>query len=272
MKLGDATIAIRTSSHPSLHFAVATLFIGSLIAGVHMAKSIVRLDKLIYGGFLPFLNCPSSKCTISTTRTSPQSMVPGSGCCTPTQTHLCIKSEPETCIVIWRKTGTISISATILKRILCSTTLTGKYLVRWKMNCVALVWLSLSGSKKAKGIGRAAVAKMRHAYYLSSLQKAKQMTHSFHCIRSRRHEITTIKQTKLSLSPYDDKRFLLRYGIHSLPYGHKNLTKRTADYDCVSTNAKERNVKGRGRVYKQPQWSLLQLVGGFQTVHSCRQL
>ena len=96
--------------------------------------------------------------------------------------------------------------------------------------------------KKAKGIiGHAAVAKMRHVDYLSSLQKAKQMTHSFHCIRSRRHVITTIKQTKLSLSPYDDKRFLLRCGIHSLPYGHKILRKRTADYDvCHECKRKKR--------------------------------
>ena len=95
--------------------------------------------------------------------------------------------------------------------------------------------------KKAKEIGCAAVAKMQHTNYLSSLQKAKQMTHSFHSIRSQRHVITTIKQTKLSLTPYDDERFLLRCGIHSLPYGHKNLRKRTTDYDaCHECKRKKR--------------------------------
>ena len=95
--------------------------------------------------------------------------------------------------------------------------------------------------KKAKGIGHAAVAKMRHAVYLSSLQKAKQMMHSFHCIRSQRQEITMIKQTKVLLSPYDDKRFFLHCGIHSLLYGHKNLRKRTADYDvCHECKRKKR--------------------------------
>ena len=94
--------------------------------------------------------------------------------------------------------------------------------------------------RKAKGIGRAAVREMQHSDYLNCLFETKQMSHSFHSIRSHRHELYTLKQTKLSLSPYEDKRFLLNCSIHSLPYGHRRLLKRkcNADYgkchECAS--------------------------------------
>ena len=85
--------------------------------------------------------------------------------------------------------------------------------------------------KKAKGIGRSAVASMRHNDYVDCLFENKQMRHSFHAIRSYRHRLYTIRQTKLSLSAFDDKRFFLNCGIHSHPYGDRRLLKRKATGD-----------------------------------------
>ena len=39
-------------------------------------------------------------------------------------------------------------------------------------------------------------------------------------IRSEKHQLYTIKQNKVSLAPYDDKRYLLEDRVTSLPYGH----------------------------------------------------
>ena len=39
-------------------------------------------------------------------------------------------------------------------------------------------------------------------------------------IRSLNHELYTLNVNKISLSPLDDKRYLLKDGIHSLAYGH----------------------------------------------------
>ena len=101
-------------------------------------------------------------------------------------------------------------------------------------------------TRKAKGLGQVAVTKMQHADYLSCLMETKQMTHAFHAIRSTHHQICTIRQTKLSLSPYDDKRFLLSCGNHSPPYGHKRLLKRAYAFDrcqeCCSSKKKRYNI------------------------------
>ena len=43
-------------------------------------------------------------------------------------------------------------------------------------------------------------------------------------IRSKFHTIVTEKHTKLALSPYDDKRFLLPNSTDTLPWGHYEIT------------------------------------------------
>ena len=45
------------------------------------------------------------------------------------------------------------------------------------------------------------------------------MEHLFKMIRSVAHDVQMFKQSKVSLSPFDDKRYLLN-AVHSIPYGH----------------------------------------------------
>ncbi len=78
-------------------------------------------------------------------------------------------------------------------------------------------------ARKAKGIKKSTVRTIRHEDYVECLFNMKQMRHSFHAIRSQQHQLYTVKQRKLSLSCYDDKRYLLDCSIHSLPYGHRAL-------------------------------------------------
>lgn len=94
-------------------------------------------------------------------------------------------------------------------------------------------------AQKAKGIKKSAIRTISHDDYLDCLLNVKQMRHSFHAIRSQRHVLYTIKQKKLSLSCYDDKRYLLNCNIHSLPYGHYAL-KRTGDDAAVGGGAPKR--------------------------------
>ena len=45
-------------------------------------------------------------------------------------------------------------------------------------------------------------------------------------IQSKKHKVGTYKINKISLSCFDDKRFILNDGIHTLAYFHKRLKKK----------------------------------------------
>ena len=75
--------------------------------------------------------------------------------------------------------------------------------------------------KKAKGVKKNVVKnEVRHNDYLDVLNNNKRMHHQMNTIRSESHQINSYQINKVSLSPYDDKRYLLDDGITSLSYGH----------------------------------------------------
>ena len=77
--------------------------------------------------------------------------------------------------------------------------------------------------KKAKGIRKNVIKKnIRHQDYLDVLNNNKIMHHQMNTIRSELHKINSYHLNKVSLSPYDDKRYLLDDGITSYAYGNKN--------------------------------------------------
>ena len=53
----------------------------------------------------------------------------------------------------------------------------------------------------------------------------KVIRHDMRGIKSKNHNITTYEKNKISLSAFDDKRYILDDGINTLPYGHKDISK-----------------------------------------------
>ena len=45
-------------------------------------------------------------------------------------------------------------------------------------------------------------------------------------IQTKKHKIRTYEIDKISLSCFDDKRYVLDDGIHTLSYFHKNIAKK----------------------------------------------
>ena len=82
--------------------------------------------------------------------------------------------------------------------------------------------------KKAKGIQKHYVKKyVRHDHYLQVLRNSQKCTMSkFRAFRSTNHVVNTIEMTKLCLCGFDDKRYILADGIHTLAYGHYSLRKK----------------------------------------------
>ena len=78
--------------------------------------------------------------------------------------------------------------------------------------------------KKTKGVKRNVLKKyISHLDYEDCLFEERKFIHTMQSILSFKHLLHTIKQNKVSLSPYDHKQYLLHYGVNSLPYGHFTL-------------------------------------------------
>ena len=72
---------------------------------------------------------------------------------------------------------------------------------------------------KAKGVNK----KMRHKEFVDVLFNKKVMRHNMKRIRSRLHKIRTYNVCKISLSCFDDKRYVLNNVVNSLGYFHKEI-------------------------------------------------
>jgi intergrase/recombinase len=78
-----------------------------------------------------------------------------------------------------------------------------------------------SEKKTAKGIVRNVIKKhLKHENYKQILDSGGRMTSKMKMIRSFDHNVYTVDVTKISLSAYDDKRFIKEDGISSYAYGH----------------------------------------------------
>ena len=62
---------------------------------------------------------------------------------------------------------------------------------------------------------------INHADYKECLLEGKSCVHMQRSIVSQKQVVYSIRQTKLSLAPFDDKRYLLNDVITTLPYGHQ---------------------------------------------------
>ena len=78
-----------------------------------------------------------------------------------------------------------------------------------------------SGGKTAKGIKKCVIKKnINHENYKETLLEHQQMHHKMRTIRSVKHEISSYEINKVSLSCFDDKRYILDDGKTTLAYGH----------------------------------------------------
>ena len=77
-----------------------------------------------------------------------------------------------------------------------------------------------SESKVAKGVKASVIhTSLMFADYVECMKDDPVMEHPFKTIRSVSHRVHTYEQSKVSLSAFDDKRYLLD-NVHSLPYSH----------------------------------------------------
>ena len=72
----------------------------------------------------------------------------------------------------------------------------------------------------AKGVQKCVIFNdLRFSTYLNCLWNDEVKEHNFKTIRSMKHSVATYTQSKITLCPFEDKRYLLD-AINSVPYGH----------------------------------------------------
>jgi len=65
-------------------------------------------------------------------------------------------------------------------------------------------------TKKVNGVKSNVVAQaIMFDDYTQCLQDEIEMTRTQFCVRSKLHEVYTISESKIALSPYDDKRYIV---------------------------------------------------------------
>jgi hypothetical protein len=75
-----------------------------------------------------------------------------------------------------------------------------------------------------KGIKKSYVKNnVRHRHYVESLTDKRQTVASFNNIVSKNHVLQTVQVRKVCLSAFDDKRYVLADGVHTLAYGHCDI-------------------------------------------------
>ena len=77
--------------------------------------------------------------------------------------------------------------------------------------------------KKAKGVKKNVIKKqIKHEQYKQALFSKKQMWHGMKMLRSDGHEIYGVHVNKISLSPFDTKRWISEDGVNTRAYGYNN--------------------------------------------------
>ena len=77
-----------------------------------------------------------------------------------------------------------------------------------------------------KGIKRQYAKKhLKHDDYKDCLVNQTENIAKFLTIRSKNHELKTVRETKISLSCYDDKRYIFKDDTATLAYGHYGIPK-----------------------------------------------
>ncbi|XP_076619792.1 uncharacterized protein LOC143341076 [Colletes latitarsis] len=79
-------------------------------------------------------------------------------------------------------------------------------------------------TKKVKGVKSNVIARtITFDDYVQCLMGEVEKICHQSCIRSTLHEVYTISETKIALSPYDDKRYIVPYSTETLPWGHYKI-------------------------------------------------
>ena len=85
--------------------------------------------------------------------------------------------------------------------------------------------------RKAKGVKKNVIEnEITHEHYKEALFGRKQFLHKMKILQSEGHEMYGMCMNKISISPFDTKRWIANDGVNTLAYGHIRLQPAAAAY------------------------------------------
>lgn len=94
--------------------------------------------------------------------------------------------------------------------------------LRSKMYCVRTH--GIEKMKKAKGVKRYVLKKsVCFQDYIDCIKNNCSIVRDQNSFRSKKHVVFSVRQTKVALSPFDNKRYILDDNIETLPWGHYKI-------------------------------------------------
>ena len=91
-----------------------------------------------------------------------------------------------------------------------------------------------SEEKKCKGVTKARVKRLKFESYKKCITDITAIKATSSRIAVKNHRISTVKQLRLCLSSFDDKRYLLNCGKHSVPHKNANVSQNETCQRCAS--------------------------------------
>ncbi|KAJ8911368.1 hypothetical protein NQ315_011661 [Exocentrus adspersus] len=96
--------------------------------------------------------------------------------------------------------------------------------LRSKMYTVKRAGSSSDNIKKVKGIKKSVIKNVITLEdYLECVDNFKEKVITQNLIKSEKHQVDSMRQEKIALSPYDDKRYLTEGSYDTLPWGHYSI-------------------------------------------------
>ena len=80
-------------------------------------------------------------------------------------------------------------------------------------------------NKNKKSIYKGCNSHIKYEKFIDTHSNKKVIRHNMNGIKSINHILVTYESNKISLTAFDDKRYILEDGINTLPYGHKDIPK-----------------------------------------------
>ena len=79
--------------------------------------------------------------------------------------------------------------------------------------------------KNEKSIYKGHNSDIKYSEFIDTQSNKKVIRHNMSGIRSINHILVTCENNNISLSAFDEKRYILDDGVNILPYGHQDIIK-----------------------------------------------